>query len=83
MVLSHLHATAATALGLLVGEVGKRFENALPLETVERPKEQDVELALGCFLPHSLKSAAVGFPAGLRINVIIDDLPAMSVAVLL
>jgi hypothetical protein len=61
-------------------KVRERFEDTLPAETVERPKQENVEAALGGFLPHPQESGAVGLRARFLVHVFGHDLPALCFA---
>lgn len=61
-------------------KVDERFENALAGKAVEGPEQEDVEPALGRVPPHLLEPRAVRFCAGFFVDVLGDDLPALSVA---
>jgi hypothetical protein len=54
----------------------QRWQNAFPAESVERPEQQHVELALGCGVKHRLKLLTVGNLAGFVVDVLGDNYPA-------
>jgi len=54
----------------------KRGKDAFPAQTIERPEQKYIELALGCGVKHRLKLLTVGTFAGFVIDVLGDNRPA-------